>query len=108
MKKRMVAMAMAAAMAFTCLSGCGNAASGTETSAVLSATSAAVGADTGDPGSADLAKPKGNVLVAAIADQEHEDRLGLVQPIANNDAMRGIMPGIENLFHYNNGKVEGC
>ena len=115
MKKRMLAMVLTMAVTAAGLSGCG----GSQNGAVQNST--AEGAKTETAGSVGsgttgseaegaqdtLAKPKSRVLTAAIADQEHEDRLGMVQPIANNDAMRGIMPGIENLFHYNDGKVEG-
>jgi len=113
MRKKMLALVMAAAMAAGSLAGCGGTSSGTGTGTAPSDRTAAAGTEVSKQENSqetlagELAKPKSNVLVAGIAEPEHEDRLGLVQPIANNDAMRGIMPGIENLFHYNSGTVEG-
>lgn len=100
-------------MAVSGLAGCGgsgsqgNSGESSKTESSAAGAGAAIEAAKEKGAGDELAKPKGKILTAAIAAQEHEDRIGMVQPIANNDAMRGIMPGIENLFHYNSGKVEG-
>ncbi len=113
MKRKTMAGIMAILMAVSGLAGCGgsgsqgNSGESSKTESSAAGAGAAIEAAKEKGAGDELAKPKGKILTAAIAAQEHEDRIGMVQPIANNDAMRGIMPGIEDLFHYNSGKVEG-